>query len=43
MLAGLQIIYIDGSHCPPDVLTDAVMAWKLLTDGGIMILDGVYA
>ncbi len=36
----LQIVYIDGSHYPQDVLTDAVMAWKLLNEGGIMILDG---
>ena len=36
----VQIVYIDGSHEAPDVLTDAVMAWKLLVEGGIMILDG---
>ncbi|KAA6422123.1 MAG: hypothetical protein FRX49_07874 [Trebouxia sp. A1-2] len=34
-----DIVYIDGSHYPQDVLTDAVMAWKLLNEGGIMILD----
>ena len=39
----MQIVYIDGSHRPEDVLTDAVMAWKLLKEGGIMILDGVFA
>ena len=37
----LQVIYIDGSHQPQDVLTDAVMAWKLLKKEGIMILDGM--
>ena len=36
----VQVIYVDGSHVPQDVLTDAVMAWKLLKQGGIMILDG---
>ena len=34
-----QIIYIDGSHEPIDVLTDAVLAWQLLLVGGILILD----
>lgn len=38
---GLQVIYIDGSHHPQDVLTDAVMAWKLLKTEGILILDGM--
>lgn len=36
---GFQIIYIDGSHEPIDVLTDAVLAWRLLLVGGILILD----
>ena len=36
----MQVIYIDGSHLAQDVLTDAVMAWKLLKTTGIMILDG---
>ena len=40
MLARMQVVYIDGSHDASDVLTDAVMAWKLLAQGGIMILDG---
>ena len=34
-----DFIYIDGSHRAPDVLADAVMAWKLLRLGGIMIFD----
>lgn len=38
-LNAFDIVYIDGSHYPQDVLTDAVMAWKLLNEGGIMILD----
>ena len=34
-----EIVYIDGSHLPADVLTDAVLAWRLLRSGGILILD----
>lgn len=34
-----DFIYIDGSHTAPDVLEDAVLAWKLLKTGGIMIFD----
>lgn len=40
-LVCLQVVYIDGSHWAKDVLTDAVMAWRLLKEGGVMILDGV--
>ena len=36
----MQVVYIDGSHIPQDVLTDATMAWKLLRNGGIIIFDG---
>jgi len=34
-----DIIFIDGNHTAPFVLADAVMAWFLLKDGGIMIFD----
>lgn len=34
-----DIIYIDGSHDKPDVLEDAVLSWRLLKEGGIMIFD----
>lgn len=34
-----DFIYIDGSHQAPDVLTDAVMAWKMLRNDGVMIFD----
>ena len=34
-----DFIYIDGSHLAPDVLADAVLAWRLLKPGGIMIFD----
>jgi hypothetical protein len=37
----MQVIYIDGSHEPMDVLTDAVMSWPLLRSNGILIFDGV--
>lgn len=34
-----DVVYIDGSHQAPDVLTDAVMAFQLLRVGGLMIFD----
>ncbi|MFC3067657.1 class I SAM-dependent methyltransferase [Phenylobacterium soli] len=34
-----DLIYIDGSHQAPDVLTDAVLAFRLLKVGGIVIFD----
>lgn len=34
-----DFIYVDGSHETGDVLCDAVMSFKLLKKGGIMILD----
>lgn len=34
-----DIIYIDGSHRSPDVLSDAVFAFKLCKVGGIIIFD----
>lgn len=34
-----DVIYIDGSHQGPDVLTDAVMSFQLLRVGGVMIFD----
>jgi hypothetical protein len=35
----MDLIYIDGSHEAPDVLTDAAMAFPLLGVGGVMIFD----
>ena len=32
-------IYIDGSHLARDVLFDAVLSWRLLKDGGILLFD----
>ncbi len=34
-----DVVYIDGSHRGDDVLTDAVLAWRLLRDGGVLIFD----
>ena len=34
-----DFIYIDGSHQAPDVLCDAVMAFKLLRQGGLLAFD----
>ena len=34
-----DLIYIDGSHLAKHVLEDAVLSWKLLRVGGVMIFD----
>ncbi len=34
-----DLVYIDGSHEAPDVLTDAVLAWPLLAPGGLLGFD----
>ncbi|CAG8636168.1 10625_t:CDS:1, partial [Acaulospora colombiana] len=34
-----DFVYIDGSHIACDVLSDAVLSWNLVKEGGIMILD----
>jgi predicted O-methyltransferase YrrM len=34
-----DFIYVDGSHVVSDVLEDAVLAFRLLKSGGIMIFD----
>jgi hypothetical protein len=34
-----DFVYVDGSHQAPDVLTDAVLAFKLTKTGGLMIFD----
>lgn len=38
-LNSFDIIYIDGSHAKADVLEDAVLSWRLLKAGGVMIFD----
>jgi hypothetical protein len=37
--AKFEIIYIDASHTAGDVLADALLAWRLLEIGGLMIFD----
>jgi hypothetical protein len=37
--SSIDYIYIDGSHLAIDVLSDAVLSWSLLKDGGILIFD----
>ena len=34
-----DFIYIDGSHQAPDVMSDAVLSWHLLREGGVMAFD----
>lgn len=34
-----DFIYVDGSHAAPDVLADAVLTWRLLKHGGIILFD----
>lgn len=37
-----DLVYIDGSHQAPDVLCDAVLGFRLLRSGGLMILDDYF-
>jgi predicted O-methyltransferase YrrM len=34
-----DVIYIDGAHNGPEVLEDAILAWRLLKMGGVLIFD----
>lgn len=34
-----DLVYVDGSHYSRDALEDAILAWRLLKSGGIMIFD----
>ncbi|MBX7197897.1 MAG: class I SAM-dependent methyltransferase [Rhodospirillaceae bacterium] len=34
-----DMLYVDGSHQAPDVLTDAVMGFHLVRPGGLMVFD----
>jgi len=34
-----DVIYIDGSHTGYDVLADAILAWELLKEDGVIIFD----
>jgi predicted O-methyltransferase YrrM len=37
--ARFDFIYVDASHMALDVLIDAALAWKVLTDGGLIVFD----
>lgn len=39
MVGNFDFIYVDGSHLAPDVLLDAVNAWRLLSVGGLLVFD----
>lgn len=34
-----DMVYVDGGHSAPDVLADAVLAFRLLRVGGLLIFD----
>jgi hypothetical protein len=34
-----HIAYIDGSHFPADVYSDAALTWSMITPGGVVIFD----
>jgi len=34
-----DVIYVDGSHRAPDVLTDACLSWRLIRSGGMVMFD----
>jgi predicted O-methyltransferase YrrM len=34
-----DLIYIDGSHVAADVMTDAILSYLLLNDGGVLLFD----
>lgn len=34
-----DFIYVDGSHRAADVMSDAVLSWKLLKPGGLLVFD----
>ena len=38
-LSRFDLIYIDASHVAGDVLHDAVLAWRMLEEGGTLIFD----
>jgi len=38
-LYSYDVVYIDGSHTAPDVLEDAVLSFRLLKPGGLLVFD----
>lgn len=37
--ARFDLVYVDGSHRAPDVLSDAVLSWPLVRPGGLLVFD----
>lgn len=37
-----DLIYVDGDHFGPAALADMVLAWRLLSVGGIMVVDDIH-
>jgi predicted O-methyltransferase YrrM len=37
--AVFDFIYVDGSHRRDDVMIDCLGAWRLLREGGVMLMD----
>lgn len=37
--ATFDFVYIDGSHYSKDVLEDAILAWRLVKPGGLVVFD----
>lgn len=37
-----DLVYVDGSHEAPDVLTDLVLAFRLLRPGGVILCDDYF-
>ena len=35
----VDYVYVDGSHLTIDVISDAVLSWRILKDNGILIFD----
>ena len=38
-VSSFDMIYVDGSHQAPDVLSDAVLSFHLLRTGGLLVFD----
>jgi len=38
-LESYDVVYVDGSHAAHDALEDAVLSWRLLRPGGVLIFD----
>jgi SAM-dependent methyltransferase len=41
-LESYDAVYVDGSHATSDVLEDAVLSWRLVKPGGLVLFDDYY-